>query len=173
MLATRNQNRRIRMEHTPAWMLTRVALVWLLLTGFAVPARADATVFFGVTPPKSRPTIGFAFGLFGDTAVGFELESARRIERAREREFEAFGVNVMVRLPIRAHGARLYASAGFGISSAGEAGYTNIGMGTKVLLAGPLQLRVDYRFFRFPEEGRNEEVGLYPHRLAVGLTLPF
>lgn len=155
-------------------MLTRAALVSLVLTSLAVPARADCTLLFGMTPPASRPTIGFAFGRLGDSAAGFELEWARRTVRAGERPFGSFGANVLVRLPIRAHGARLYASVGLGISDAsGDAGHTNIGMAAKVALAGQLQLRVDYRLFLFPGEGRNEKVGLYPHRLAVGLAFPW
>ena len=155
-------------------IVMRMALVWLVLAAFAVPARADCTLFFGVTPPEFRPTIGFAFGRLGDSAGGFELEWARRTVRAGEPEFGSFGVNVLVRLPIRAGGARFYASAGLGISDAsGDAGHTNIGVAARVDVKRAFQLRVDYRVFRFPDEGRNEGVGLHPHRLSVGLTFPW
>ena len=107
--------------------------------------------------------IGFAFGHLGDGVGGFEVERTQTMTRGRERQFGTFGVNVLVRLPVRLHGTRLYASAGAGMA------YTNFGIAAKVARAGSLQLRLDYRIFRFPQEARMEAA----HRLGVGFTLPF
>jgi hypothetical protein len=156
-------------------LLHRSALVAVLLAGSAVAARADATLFVGLTPPGSGPTIGVGFGRFISPAVGFELEYTRRIVHAPEKEFSTGGVNFLVRLPFRAHRARFYASGGIGVGDAsGDFGHTNFGVAVKVPLASPLELRFDYRYFRFSNERKGEEgFGLYRNRLAAGIALGF
>lgn len=136
----------------------RLTVAILLVAGtlvHAAPARADATLFLGVTPtPESRATRGFAVGV-GLLVVGFEFEYANTVEDlAEDAPALTTGMgNVLVQTP-RLGGAQLYLTAGAGLYRERLAGDqetsvgVNSGGGVKVRLAGPLRIRLDYRAFR-------------------------
>lgn len=131
------------------------ALVILGLLAHAAPARADATLFLGITPtPENRAARGFAVG-FGLLVVGFEFEYANTVEDLAEAgpALTTGMGNVLVQTP-GIGGVQLYATAGGGLYREELAAHSetsvglNTGGGVKVRLAGPLRIRLDYRAFR-------------------------
>ena len=157
--------------------LRALLLVGLIMTGRAVPARADLTVFAGAqNAPTVRPATGIGLG-FGLLLVGWEIEIARVSEEAEALAPSiASGTgSVYVQNPIPISGVQFYAIAGAGLYRERLArvheqtdGHIALGGGAKVQVAGPLKLRLDYRFFRL----RNA-LAENPQRLYAGLTLSF
>ena len=155
----------------------RVLLVCALVLGSALPARADLTIFTGLQgAPVIRPTTGISVG-FGVLVVGWEVE----IARVREQEDDlapsiAAGTgSVYVQNPVPISGVQLYAIAGAGVyrerlgpSFEQTDVHLALGGGAKVALAGPLKLRLDYRYFRL-RDARSPDA----QRLYAGLTLSF
>jgi hypothetical protein len=143
----------------------------------AIPATADVTVFAGINAtPSARPAKGFAGGV-GLLIVGFEFEYS---STARDREEEAPELrsgmgNVYVQTPIPVARTQYYATLGAGVYRERFAGEqeTNFGMnvggGVKIVLAGPLRLRLDYRIFTL----RGEPLHKRPQRVYAGLNLAF
>jgi hypothetical protein len=152
------------------------SLVVFGLLATAAPARADATLFLGVTTtPDNRATRGFAAGL-GLLVLGFEIEYANTVEDLTE---ALPGVttgmgNVLVQTPGLGN-VQLYLTAGAGLyrERLGERVETSTGLNTggglKVRLAGPLRIRLDYRTFRLQGDPLNKTY----QRIYAGANLAF
>jgi opacity protein-like surface antigen len=171
-------------------MTARVFLPGLALVLIAAPspAYADATIFVGpTTEPEVRRTIGAALGV-SLLIVGFEFEYASTSQDVDGAviapEVRSFMGNAMLQTPFPLGGVQLYGTAGFGVVRVGfdeefarqqrlEASDTrfgtNIGGGAKIVLAGPLRLRLDYRLL-FVEGTFIPE---NPQRFYAGLNLAF
>ena len=151
----------------------------LLLLFAPRPAHADATAFLSaVTAPEARGGYGFALGA-GFLVVGIEFEYARTGE-------DDLGLapslttgmgNLFVQSPVALGGIQLYGTVGGGFyrerleridRQETQAGL-NLGGGAKIGLAGPLRLRLDYRFFRLAGDPIEPTV----HRFYAGINLAF
>jgi hypothetical protein len=151
----------------------------LLLTGWARPAAADATLFLGTnTTPSNRLVRGFAVGI-GLLVVGFEFEYAKTSEDAsslpQAPSLQTGMGNVLLQTPGEIFGFQPYVTAGLGVyreelgtredTDVGE----NFGGGVKVGLLGPLRLRLDYRVLKLGSGALETPA----HRFYVGLNLKF
>lgn len=155
----------------------RVLFGLVLVLGAAIPARADLTVFAGLqSAPVLRPATGISLG-FGLLIVGWEVEIARASERLDDGAPSlAMGTgSVYVQNPVPISGVQFYALAGAGLFRERLAAsyqqtdvHVALGGGAKIELAGPLKLRLDYRFFKL--RGALEP---NPQRLYAGLALGF
>jgi hypothetical protein len=155
-------------------MLIVVTLAGVGLLGTASPARADVTFFLGFSPtPESRPTRGFAAGI-NMLLVGFEFDYATTSadEVAGAPSLRTGMLNGLIMTPTK---TQLYLTAGGGfyresLAGSSETSFgTNIGGGVKVVLVGPLQIRVDYRIFHLRGDARYKN----PQRLYAGLNIHF
>jgi opacity protein-like surface antigen len=151
-------------------------MVLLALLAQAAPARADATLFLGVTPtPENRAARGFAVG-FGLLVLGFEFEYANTVEDLAEAAPSlATGMgNVLLPTP-GIGGVQLYGTAGAGLYREQLAAHSetsvglNTGGGVKVRLAGPLRIRLDYRAFRLQGDPLHKTY----QRVYAGVNLAF
>jgi opacity protein-like surface antigen len=151
-------------------------MVLLALLAQAAPARADATLFLGVTPtPENRAARGFAVG-FGLLVLGFEFEYANTVEDLAEAAPSlATGMgNVLLQTP-GIGGVQLYGTAGAGLYREQLAAHSetsvglNTGGGVKVRLAGPLRIRLDYRAFRLQGDPLHKTY----QRVYAGVNLAF
>ena len=140
-------------------------------------ARADITAFLGVNgSPESRAVFGASAGV---TFVVFGLEgeyasTQESLEDAAPR-LRTYMANGFVQNPIPISGMTFYAIAGAGVyretllDESQTSLATNIGGGVKIALAGPLQLRLDYRVFVL----QGDAVATKPQRLYAGVNLKF
>jgi opacity protein-like surface antigen len=158
----------------------RQAFLIFVLTGLSLtvrplPAAADVTAFFGVSPtPATRTTQGVAVGL-GLVVVGFEFEYGKtRQDDAKGAPGLTTGMgNLMVMTPT--HKVQLYATTGGGLfheiyRTRGTTSFgTNVGGGVKIALAGPIRMRFDYRVFKLNGDPLFKNV----HRFYGGLSLSF
>jgi hypothetical protein len=170
---------------TRHWRL-RLAFLSVILTGSAVPARADVTVFAGVqTNGGARPAIGAAFGR-APSVVGFEVEYAGTIGDATATGPSSGGVNASLIIQTKPASRRvqLYVIGGLGVwgetyedgRGSGAVLATNIGCGVKLPMTDWLKLRVDYRLFMLgdaPDAAPGIEVRRRRHRIAAGLSFTF
>ncbi|HWW86275.1 MAG TPA: outer membrane beta-barrel protein [Vicinamibacterales bacterium] len=149
--------------------------VFGLLISAAAPARADITAFLGVnTTPSTRQTRGIAAGV-GLVIVGFEFEYAiTNDDPSAGAPLLKTGMgSVYLQTPFAFHGVQPYfiTGGGFYHEELGDHSDTsfgfNTGGGAKVALAGPLQLRFDYRIFRLGSGALNTSV----HRFYAGVNL--
>ena len=154
----------------------RILLVLVLLLCASVPARADLTIFAGLQgSPVIRPTTGISLG-FGLLLVGWEVEIARVTEEFEDAapSIAAGTASLYVQNPVPISGVQFYAIAGAGLyrERLGIVEQTDVhlalGGGAKVSLAGPLKLRLDYRYFRLRDAFEPDA-----QRLYAGLTLSF
>lgn len=150
------------------------ALVGELL---ARPASADITAFLGAsTTPATRQVRGIAASI-GLIVIAFEFEYASTVEdpAAGAPALKTGSGNLLLQTPIALFGVRPYFTTGGGIyrerlgvrEDTGLA--LNTGGGVKVSLAGPLEVRVDYRLFRLRSTALNSP----SHRIYTGLNLRF
>jgi hypothetical protein len=140
-------------------------------------ARADLTVFAGLqTAVDTRPATGISVGL-GLLLLGWEVEVARANgQQATLIPSLATGTaSVYVQNPIPISGLQFYAIAGAGVyrerldaTYQQTDGHLAVGGGVKIGLAGPLKLRLDYRFFKL-----RDALSESPQRVYAGLTLSF
>jgi hypothetical protein len=153
------------------------AVVAVLLLGWATPAAADITAFFGLTPtPESRSVRGFAAGV-GILFIGFEFEYANTGEDEIELlpGLKTWSGNVLAQTPIEVSGVQLYGTLGFGgyreaLEAVQETHMaTNLGGGAKIRLAGPLRIRLDYRMFKLQGSPLNDTY----QRFYAGANLAF
>lgn len=158
--------------------MKRASIVLIVATagllGCATPASADVTFFLGFSPtPESRQTRGFAGG-FNMVILGFEFDysSTSADEAVGAPRLRTGMMNALVMTPTK---TQLYLTAGGGFykedltgSSVTSFG-TNIGGGVKITLAGPLQVRIDYRVFNLRGDARFK----HPQRIYAGLNLHF
>jgi opacity protein-like surface antigen len=154
----------------------RMLLAVVLLLICSVPARADLTIFAGLQgSPVIRPSTGISLG-FGVLLVGWEVEIARVTEEVEDAapSISAGTASVYVQNPVPISGVQLYAIAGAGLyrerlgAFEQTDGHLALGGGAKISLAGPLKLRLDYRYFRL-RDARSPDA----QRLYAGLTLAF
>ena len=154
-----------------------VAGLTIALLGVAAPARADLTGFIGVNPtPSSRLVRGFAAGL-ALVIIGFEFEYAETSEDEMNGapSLRTGMGNVYLQTPFPISGLQFYGTMGGGLyrerldmrQETQVAG--NVGGGVKIVLAGPLRLRLDYRIFNL----RGDPLHSRPQRLYAGLNLAF
>ena len=148
--------------------------MYVLLAG---EARADVTAFLGVNgSPESRAVTGFSGGMTF-VAFGFEGEYASTRESVDDvaPQLRTYMANGFVQNPIPISGLTFYGIAGAGLyrETLGDDSQTsfatNIGGGVKIDLAGPLQLRLDYRVFVL----QGEALAKKPQRLYAGVNLKF
>ncbi|BCS34156.1 hypothetical protein TBR22_A33850 [Luteitalea sp. TBR-22] len=159
-------------------LLLRCSLVagmcWL---ASATPALADLTVFAGLqNAPVVRPTTGISLG-FGLLMVGWEVEVARVAQSSDDLapSIAVGTASVYVQNPVPVSGVQFYGIAGAGayrehlerLSQRTDV-HAALGGGAKIALAGPLKLRLDYRYFRF-RDARAADA----QRVYAGLTLAF
>jgi opacity protein-like surface antigen len=155
----------------------RALLAFVMLLGWSPAARADLTVFAGLqNAPALRPATGISLG-FGLLLVGWEVEIARVSERLEDRapSVSTGTASIYVQNPIPISGVQFYALAGAGlyrerldVISQQTDVHIALGGGAKIGLAGPLKLRLDYRFFKL-RDARSENT----QRLYAGLALAF
>ncbi len=135
-------------------------MICTILLASARSASADLTAFIGVTPTPQRHAVrGFAFGM-GLLVIGFEFEYANASEDELELvpSLQTGSGNVLLQTPVEISGMQFYFTTGGGVYRERllvrqETHFTsNIGGGTKIRLAGPLRLRLDYRLFRLQGE---------------------
>lgn len=147
------------------------------MTAWPRAAAADITAFIGITPtPENRALRGVAFG-FGLLVIGFEFEYANTIEDTVEGlpGLQTASANVLVQTPIEVSGMQFYGTGGAGLYrerllTRQETSYgTNVGGGTKIRLAGPLRLRIDYRIFRLQGDPLHQTY----QRFYAGANLSF
>ncbi len=160
--------------HVPA---RRLALPILLLLVSAAPARADLTVFAGLqSGPSVRPATGIGLG-FGLLLVGWEVEIARASQQLDDLSPSVASgtASVYVQNPIPISGVQFYAIAGAGLYRERlDIGYEQVdahialGGGAKIGIAGPLKLRLDYRYFKL-----RDAIAPDAQRVYAGLTLAF
>jgi hypothetical protein len=157
--------------------LRSAVLAAALVVAAAAPAHADATAFLGAnTTPDSRQVRGLAIGA-GLLMFAFEFEYASNSEDAAEGapSLRVWSGNGLLQTPFEVFGFQPYVTAGAGVyrerlglrSETGVA--PNVGAGVKIVLAGPLRLRVDYRRFKLGEDALFSGV----HRVYAGLNLRF
>ena len=154
----------------------RTLLALAILLCAAAPARADLTVFAGLQgSPTIRPSTGISLG-FGVLLIGWEVEIARVSEETEDAapSIAAGTGSIYVQNPVPISGVQLYAIAGAGLyrERLGIIEQTDVhfalGGGAKVKIAGPLKLRLDYRYFRLRDALEPDA-----QRLYAGVTLGF
>ena len=126
--------------------------------------------------PESRAVTGFSGGMTF-VAFGFEGEYASTRESVDDvaPQLRTYMANGFVQNPIPISGLTFYGIAGAGLyrETLGDDSQTsfatNIGGGVKIDLAGPLQLRLDYRVFVL----QGEALAKKPQRLYAGVNLKF
>ncbi|HEY7290501.1 MAG TPA: hypothetical protein VH583_11765 [Vicinamibacterales bacterium] len=152
------------------------ALLALLLT--AAPARADITAFLGTNAtPDYRMARGVSVGI-ALVIVGFEFEYSSTSESTGTTPAPSLKTgmgNVLLQTPTAIFGFQPYFTTGFGFYSETLGAHNdkdfgwNTGGGAKIPLAGPLQLRVDYRVFKLGGGALYSPA----HRLYAGINLKF
>jgi opacity protein-like surface antigen len=154
-----------------------IAAAVLLLTAWATPARADATLFIGANlSPANRQVRGGALG-FGVLIVGFELEYAYTPDdpTANAPSLRTGSGNLLLQTPVSFMGIQPYFTAGGTLyrETLGAHQDTSLGLntggGVKISLVGPLRLRVDYRVLKLGSGALVSPA----HRLYAGLNLKF
>ena len=140
--------------------------------GTPAPARADLTAFVGRNTTLSSQVTGFAAGLsllmFG---VEFEYSGTAQTYPAAPNALHTGTVNLLAQAPFVISRLQFYGTIGGGLSrkKAGNLTETyrasNAGGGVKIVVSGPIRLRVDYRIITF-RRTRN-------HRFYTGLNLAF
>jgi opacity protein-like surface antigen len=157
--------------------LTTIGLAVALTLVSVLPARADATAFIGSnTNPEHRPMRGLAVGM-GFLVVAFEFEYATTSQDANSQspERRTGSGNLLVQTPVHIFGLQPYFTTGGGmfrerVGTQSATGITmNTGGGVKISLAGPLQIRLDYRVFRLGKKAVESPA----HRVYAGLNLKF
>ena len=164
-------------------MLVFRVLVFRLLIAAAVvaatvePAAADITGFIGTaTSPSSRLARGVAIG-GALLVVGFEFEYADSVEDedSGAPSLRTGMGNVLFQSPLPIKGFQPYFTTGAGVyrerlgnDSSTDFGM-NVGGGAKIVLAGPLRVRLDYRVFTLRGSPRVRPV----HRFYAGINLNF
>jgi opacity protein-like surface antigen len=165
--------------------LAMMTLVMLGSLGLARPAAAQAiemgTVFLGVTMPASRPAFGFAFGKT-PAPVGFEVEYAHPLSRPSPGQsvLSTVAITVLVKTPVRVGAATVYGAGGFGIAGESLDGgkgslntASNFGAGLTVPLAGPMALRLDWRFFHIGSSPDGAPSHANVQRFSAGVSFGF
>jgi len=156
-----------------------LTLAAFALLGLAAPARADITAFIGTnTTPNARRAVGVAAGI-SLVIVGFEFEYSATSENTEPGNLAptlktGMG-NIFFQTPTAIAGFQPYFTVGAGVyretlndnSHTGFGG--NTGGGVKIPVAGPLQLRLDYRVFK---QGSDALYGT-AHRFYAGANLKF
>jgi opacity protein-like surface antigen len=151
--------------------LRPVLLAFVLGLAFAVPARADATLFIGAnTTPANRTVKGFSIG-------GWEFEYADTTDEltAGAPSLQTGSGNLLLQLPVPIFGFQPYFTTGGGfyretLASRSDTSFApNIGGGVKISLVGPLKLRVDYRTFKLGSGALFTPA----HRIYAGVNLGF
>jgi len=154
-----------------------ILVLMLAVMALARPAAADLTGFIGATTaPTTRLASGVAVG-FSLLIVGFEFEYSWAGESQPELAPSlATGMfNVLLQTPVPIARTQFYATAGAGVyrERLGDLQETNFGVnvggGAKITLAGPLRLRLDYRFFKL----QGSAIQSRPQRFYAGLNLAF
>ena len=143
----------------------------------AAPAAADLTAFVGANAtPSNRPVRGFGVGLsllvFG---VEFEYSDTVADEMVGAPGLRTGMFNVLVQTPFGVSGLQFYGTVGGGFYREAGGGLeetnggSNVGVGVKVSVAGPIRMRLDYRVFMLQGSPQHDK----HQRLYVGLTLGF
>jgi hypothetical protein len=156
--------------------LRTIGLATLFLA-MATRASADITAFIGTnTTPSSRAAAGIAVG-FSLVIVGFEFEysSTGSDVGSNAPSLKSGMANIFLQTPVALFHVQPYLTTGAGVyqevlgphsdTSVGA----NIGGGVKIPLAGPLQLRVDYRVFKLGSNALDSPA----QRIYIGANLKF
>jgi hypothetical protein len=164
------------MKHMRRLFAVPLMICTILLLS-ARTASADLTAFIGVTPtPESHAVRGFGLG-FGLLVIGFEFEYANASEDEIEGipSLQTGSGNILLQTPVEISAMQFYFTTGGGVYrerllSVQETHFTsNIGGGTKIRLAGPLRLRLDYRLFRL----QGDPIHSTYQRFYAGVNLAF
>ena len=163
-------------------LVLRVWVLRLLIAATVVgatvePAQADITGFIGTaTSPSNRLARGVAIG-GALLVVGFEFEYADIVEDedSGAPSLRTGMGNVLFQSPLPIAGFQPYVTTGGGVyrerlgnDSSTDFGM-NVGGGAKIVLAGPLRVRLDYRVFTLRGSPRESPV----HRFYAGVNLNF
>jgi opacity protein-like surface antigen len=141
----------------------------------ATPAFADITAFIGAnTTPASRQVRGVAVGA-GFIFIAFEFEYASVSDDVLEGApaLKTGAGNVLLQSPVAIFGVQPYFTTGGGLYSETLGAHNdkgvafNTGGGVKISLAGPLQVRIDYRVTRLGSGALFSPA----HRIYAGLNL--
>jgi hypothetical protein len=150
--------------------------VVLLLTVNVMPVAADATLsaaINGISAP--RPTIGVAWGRWGDQLVGFELEYAGSPGESTNRRpgLHSLTANLLLRGPFITGRTHVYLLGGvaYYIDRNQDFDAWNLGLGSKTWIASHLAFRIDFRRYFSPDFDRARSVS--PRRLSAGMSLAF
>ena len=143
----------------------------------AAPADADLTAFVGANAtPSNRPVRGFGVG-FSLLVIGFEFEysDTSADEMAGAPGLRTGMFNLLLQTPFGISGLQFYGTVGGGIYQEAGGGLeetnggSNVGVGVKISVAGPIRIRVDYRVFTLqgaPQYDKHQ-------RLYAGFNLGF
>jgi hypothetical protein len=154
-----------------------ISLLTVTLSAIAAPAFADVTAFIGAnTTPSNRVVRGFAGGI-GVLIIGFEFEYSDTVgDEVRAAPSLRTGMgNLLLQTPGTLGGVQLYGTVGAGLyrERLGTIQEThvgvNVGGGAKLVLLGPLRLRLDYRLFTL----QGQPLHPRPQRIYAGLNLAF
>jgi opacity protein-like surface antigen len=163
------------MTRHPAAVFAIALTIWLAAS---TPASADITAFLGFAGgPSVRQSWGLAGGV-GFVIVAFEFEYADTSESLPDLapRIRTGSLNLLLQTPIEVGGVQVYGTVGGGgyRQNLGPDGETNasanLGGGVKIHLAGPLRVRLDYRYFRFTGSPFTDAS---VHRVYVGANLKF
>jgi hypothetical protein len=167
-------------------LLTRGGgLVALFLIGVALPAAAQPVPEGAITlgfysPSAPQPFLGAAFG-FTSGSHALEVEYAGTGTNS-DCSAASITLHLLIQTPLTIGRARIYGTAGLGMygetygggHGSGELSAIVVGSGAKLPLAGPLNLRWDYRVFLVRREASDPRHGAAPpQRLAVGFSFGF
>jgi len=163
------------MPHRIGLRLLTAAVTIAMLLGLAAPARADLTAFWGFSPTvATRSSQGFSIDVT-KAIVGGEFEWANINEKKADLApgLKTYVFNGMLVTPGRK--VQFYLVAGWGryretlntVERTGD--MTNLGVGLKYRLLGPVKLRLDYRVFSL----HGSPVVKTPKRFYAGITLGF
>jgi len=152
--------------------------VAILLVGLSArPASADITAFLGAaTTPDNRLTRGIAVGA-SLLVVGFEVEfgSTSDDSAAGAPSLTTGTANLMLQTPVPLFGIQPYFTAGGGLyretldTHQDTSFAVDIGGGVKIVLLGPIRVRLDYRMFRLGSDALYSPT----HRVYAGLNVAF
>jgi hypothetical protein len=145
----------------------------------AAPAWADITAFIGMNmTPETRLARGISAGA-GFLIVAFEFEYSVTSEDTTPGtpapSLKTGMGNVLLQTPGTIHGFQPYFTVGGGVYSETLGTRNdfsvgaNTGGGVKISLAGPLQVRLDYRVFKLGSGALYSPA----HRVYAGLNLKF
>ena len=166
--------------------MLRLFLTGMFLAASATSARADAILSAGMfASGGALPAIGVSIGRTFEDLFGFELDWARSpgSDSPSGRRITTFAGNLFGQSRLIGRRLRLYGTGGIGVygetindgGGSGAVAYGDIGGGMKIVLGGPLILRLDYRVLLLGDASDSSQGSVVrrPQRLSAGVGFAF